>query len=307
MSLPPMSDPSGAGSTADAGSATPGSADEDSADRGSVRPDSADRGSVRPDSVATSAKGEDTDPLPTFGSFPPDFDWDSGLGYTPAGSPPPGFPATAERFTFPELSGRTRHHRNRTRLLGMGVAAGVLLAGGLIGWQLLGPSPAEPGGGGAGAQTSVGAAAPSGAERDKGAEARLMALLPKGYPAGACTPADPPTGAIAKLDCRVNVDPGGPLSASYLLVGDRVALSAAFDGIVRSHAVVTCPGNIQSPGPWRRNATPDRISGMLFCGFDQGRPTLAWTDEAGLRVSTVRSDANGPQLDQLYAWWSSHS
>ena len=34
------------------------------------------------------ASGEDTDPLPTFGSLPPDFDWGAGLGYTPAASPP---------------------------------------------------------------------------------------------------------------------------------------------------------------------------------------------------------------------------
>jgi hypothetical protein len=71
--------------------------------------------------------------------------------------------------------------------------------------------------------------------------------------------------------------------------------------------VVTCPGNIQSPGPWRRNATPQQISGTLVCGVLQNRPTLAWTDDVALLLGVVRADDKGPTLDRLYAWWSSHS
>jgi hypothetical protein len=134
-----------------------------------------------------------------------------------------------------------------------------------------------------------------------------MAMVPKGYPGGSCAPVDPPKDALAQVDCRANVDSGGPSSASYTLVRDPAALNAAFDAVVAANSVVTCPGNIQSPGPWRRNATPDRVSGTLFCGFDRDSPTVAWTDDARLLLSTVRSDQNGPNLDQLYAWWSSHS
>jgi hypothetical protein len=71
--------------------------------------------------------------------------------------------------------------------------------------------------------------------------------------------------------------------------------------------VVNCPGNIQSPGPWRRNATPQQVSGTLVCGLQASRPTLAWTDDIVLLLGVVRADATGPTLDQLYAWWSTHS
>lgn len=250
------------------------------------------------------ASGEDTDPLPTFGSLPPDFDWGAGLGYTPAASPPAGFPATAERFAFPESSGRTRHHRNRARRLGAAAVAGTLLAGGLIGWLVSRPSSGGPEQSGIGPTMTT---TPAGPQRDRAAESRLMAMLPKGYPGGSCAPVDPPKDALAQVDCRANVDSGGPSSASYTLVRDPAALNTAFDAVVAANSVVTCPGNIQSPGPWRRNATPDRVSGTLFCGFDRDSPTVAWTDDARLLLSTVRSDQNGPNLDQLYAWWSSHS
>jgi hypothetical protein len=79
------------------------------------------------------------------------------------------------------------------------------------------------------------------------------------------------------------------------------------DGVTRGTAVVNCPGNIQSPGPWRRNATPRQVSGTLVCGLQQSRPTVAWTDDIVLLLGVVRADDKGPTLDQLYAWWSSHS
>lgn len=75
----------------------------------------------------------------------------------------------------------------------------------------------------------------------------------------------------------------------------------------RGVSVVTCPGNIQSPGPWRRNATPQQVSGTLVCGVQQDRPTLAWTDDIALLLGVVRADDKGPTMDRLYAWWSSHS
>jgi serine/threonine-protein kinase len=43
------------------------------------------------------------------------------------------------------------------------------------------------------------------------------------------------------------------------------------------------------------------------CGLQQSRPTLAWTDDIVLLLGVVRADAKGPTLDQLYAWWSTHS
>jgi hypothetical protein len=91
------------------------------------------------------------------------------------------------------------------------------------------------------------------------------------------------------------------------LLGDKAALSSAFDAEVLDTRVVNCPGNIQSPGPWRRNATPQQVSGTLVCGFKDDVPTLVWTDDDDLLLSSVDGADSGPNLDQLYVWWSSHS
>jgi serine/threonine-protein kinase len=180
-----------------------------------------------------------------------------------------------------------------------GVAAAVVV--GLAAWLLWPSSDASEAPGVDSAQSSTPAPA------DSKAQQKLVGVLPMGYPSSACTPADVPGTALARVDCSGNVDAGGPPSATYTLLGDKGALSAAFDAEVRDTRVVNCPGNIQSPGPWRRNATPQRISGTLVCGFSGDVPTLAWTDEDDLLLSSVDGATGGPNLDQLYVWWSSHS
>jgi hypothetical protein len=142
---------------------------------------------------------------------------------------------------------------------------------------------------------------------DGAAQAKLLRLLPPGYPSSACQQVEPPEGALAQVDCAQNADVDGPPSATYTLLSGKAALQAAFDEAVRETAVVNCPGNIQSPGPWRRNATPQQVSGTLVCGLQQSRPTLAWTDDIVSLLGVVRADPGGTTLDQLYAWWSSHS
>jgi hypothetical protein len=102
-------------------------------------------------------------------------------------------------------------------------------------------------------------------------------------------------------------DPVSPASASYVLTRDEPAMRATFDDIVHHLTLQVCPGRIQSPGPWRRNATPQQISGTLPCGAQAGQPTMAWTTDTDLLVSTIHADAAGLTLDQLYAWWSAHS
>lgn len=139
------------------------------------------------------------------------------------------------------------------------------------------------------------------------AEGQLMSLLPRGYSAAACEGVVPPKGALAQVSCSENTDPGGPLTATYTLAGDNESLLAMFDGVVGALSVVNCPGNIQSPGPWRRNATPDKEAGTLVCGFQQSKPTVAWSTEANLMVSEVQSGPQGPNMVQLYTWWASHS
>jgi hypothetical protein len=97
------------------------------------------------------------------------------------------------------------------------------------------------------------------------------------------------------------------MTATYSLVKDKATLDAAFNAVLAASTRVNCPGNIQSPGPWRRNATPDKTSGTLFCGLRDDRPTVVWTDDARLVVSSVRAGPQSPTFDELYAWWSSHS
>ena len=191
-----------------------------------------------------------------------------------------------------------RHRQTRPGLIVGGVAA--VLAVGLAAW-LFWPS--------SGGQPSSNTAAPTTTEKpvDAEAQAKLLSFLPPGYPSNSCAQVPPPTGAVARVDCTQNGDADGPPSATYTLVRDSAGLQAAFDDVVHAGSVVTCPGNIQSPGPWRRNATPQQISGTLVCGVLQNRPTLAWTDDVALLLGVVRADDKGPTLDRLYAWWSSHS
>jgi hypothetical protein len=194
-----------------------------------------------------------------------------------------------------------RHGRPRLAIIGA-VCAAVLIVVAAVGFWMLRPASTTAGEPNTGADETAESPTP-----DPEAATRLFRLIPPGYPAGACTTVTPPKDALAKLDCQKNVDPGGPATASYTLLSDKVALRAAFDGVVRGTRVVNCPRNMQSPGPWRRNATPQLVSGTLVCGFAQTRPTVAWTDEIALVLNTVESAPPGPNLDQLYDWWSTHS
>ena len=82
------------------------------------------------------------------------------------------------------------------------------------------------------------------------------------------------------MTCTTNADPGGAGWAVYAITRGPAELRTALDGSLRGVAVVTCPGNIQSPGPWRRNATPQQVSGTLVCGLRNGVPTIVRTTEA---------------------------
>jgi hypothetical protein len=176
---------------------------------------------------------------------------------------------------------------------------GVIVVGVVV-WLLV------PSGDGGSTSTSSTSASPT-RTADPRAETQLRGLLPRGYAAEACEMQAPPEGALAKAACGANSDPGGPPSATYTIAADDTALDAAFNDVVEASSIVTCPGNIQSPGPWRRNATPQKVSGVLFCGLQANRPVVAWTNTDESLIAVVESGAQGPGLDQLYTWWSSHS
>jgi serine/threonine kinase PknH len=238
-----------------------------------------------------------------------DDDWPQGYNPPPlderATYPPlPEQDTFAGRFTAPlTIDPRTTPVKpQRGRLVPIVAGAAGVLAIGLAAW-LFWPSSD------AGEPSNTASTPPTTTEQtvDTEAQAKLLRLLPPGYPSNSCKHVDPPKDALAQVDCTKNADTDGPPSATYTLVRDKAALQAEFDGVTRDTAVVNCPGNIQSPGPWRRNATPQQVSGTLVCGLQASRPTLAWTDDIVLLLGVVRADAKGPTLDQLYAWWSTHS
>jgi hypothetical protein len=197
-----------------------------------------------------------------------------------------------------------KESRERKRIVLLGAVGLVVVAVAGLAFWLLRPMPATSDSPSANSAAST---TPVSTPSDADAQARLVRLLPPGYAPGSCKPVAPPKDALARISCGKNSDPGAPSSATYTLVPDEAALRVAFDGIVHASTIVNCPRNIQSPGPWRRNATPQQISGMLVCGFQQNLPTVAWTTDAERLVSVVQADQRGPTLDQLYTWWSTHS
>ena len=138
--------------------------------------------------------------------------------------------------------------------------------------------------------------------------ARVSRGLPAGYTPDSCPPkAIVEAGGVASLACGRNNDPGGPLSGIYTVFGDRTTLNETFDRAVYASTQKICPGNMQSPGPWRRNATPERESGVLFCGTRGETPVIIWSDVERLQLATVLGSPGGPNLDELYGWWTQHS
>lgn len=266
------------------------------------------RSSEPPDSWPSAPEGgfaepdpDDADTGPLHISTPPPSLPEGGLPgdvrlYTPSDA------AWPRRFEPLTVNPRPVRRPRQPMILGGAAVLAVVLLAALAIW-LFRPS-SEP-------STTADDAPPSttAAEEspDPEAQDRLLRLLPAGYPSESCTPAAADEGAVAEVSCEKNSDPGGPLSATYTLAKDEAALEAAFDDSIRAATRVNCPGNIQSPGPWRRNATPQKTSGVLFCGIQGDRPTVIWTNVDDLLVSSVQSGPQGPTFDQLYAWWSSHS
>ncbi|MBB4856517.1 hypothetical protein HNP40_003938 [Mycobacteroides chelonae] len=210
-----------------------------------------------------------------------------------------GSGALTSAVDFSSWKDKRTERSKRPLMIGGAVLAAVVVGGVVTVFASQGGEDA-PAGPTAAPQTTV-------SSRDSDAETRLLSMLPTGYAASVCKAVEPANEAVAQVKCGRTDDPDGPAEASYSLVKDKSALAAGLSRLTKRNAVVVCPGRIQSPGPWRRNATPDLVSGTVFCGTNQGHPVVGWTDEERLLLSETRSGAAGPTLDQLYAWWSSHS
>lgn len=213
-------------------------------------------------------------------------------------APPAG--TREPRFDAPMSVNPRPVHRDRRPVILISAATAAVLGLGVLAWAFW-PS-SDPG-----QEPAADTATTTEADSSQEAESRLLALVPKGYAEGACEVVVPTKDALAQVSCSKNDDPGGPLTATYTLMKDAESLKESFDGLISSSSVVNCPGNIQSPGPWRRNATADQIAGTLVCGFQQSKPTVAWTTDADLLMNEIQSGPQGPNMVQIYSWWASHS
>ena len=138
---------------------------------------------------------------------------------------------------------------------------------------------------------------------------RLRRSLPPGYPPQACAPIPHRVPALAALQCGSHPAIPAANTAHYTLYEVTTDLDTAFTAVTAATAPQVCPGGYQSPGAWRRNASPELVAGTLLCGTNQAaQPTVAWTTESTLVLATINADTpQFPTLAQLYTWWSTHS
>lgn len=258
-----------------------------------------------------------SEPVPDQVPAPAGATWGSvdDINHSPADEPRPP-PSSVLGTAWPGQFGAPPALRSRQtsqpKLLAGAIALAAVVAVGLAIWLLqpshpLAGAPHATGTTSAKATASATSTAPVPTPPPAETQARLFSLLPAGYPPDTCKPIAPPQGALAKVSCGQNSDADGPPSATYTLFPDSAALRAAFNRFVHNSTVVECPGRIQSPGLWHRNATPEETSGTLMCGTGQGYPIVGWTTDAELLIGVVRAEVPGSTLDQLYRWWTSHS
>lgn len=218
----------------------------------------------------------------------------------PSPSPPPQkTDATAPSGRHePSLSGRLR---NPWILLATAALAVLLVFAAQGIWLTVRPNTAS------GPRTVTASPSPTSPASTASADAlaRLLSLLPLGYAPGTCRPFLPPKDALARVICDKNVDAGGPSRAIYTLFGETATLRQFFDGLLRTDIMVNCPGESKSPTGWHRPESP-QVGGMVFCAVQESSPTVVWTNEAQLMIFLAQGDPEGPNLDQLYAWWKKH-
>jgi serine/threonine-protein kinase len=140
-------------------------------------------------------------------------------------------------------------------------------------------------------------------------QARLLGLVPPGYPPGACTPATPGPGgewanAVAVVSCGQNTQPGGPSQATYGLFPNPDNLKKTFDGQISNVSLVNCPGEGASPAGWHYDQTPNVIVGLIACGMNNSRPNVVWTTNDKLMLGDVSGDST--TVEDLHKWWASY-
>ena len=131
----------------------------------------------------------------------------------------------------------------------------------------------------------------------------LLEIVSGHHPSGSCAGRDEADEVVVSCtEDGIDV----PASATYRQVGSPDELAAVFDRAVKDLDVVTCPGRIQSPGPWRR-AGATSPAGTVVCGTRGEIPTVAWTTDEHNLLSVISTDPSRRALDVLYTWWSQNS
>ena len=136
------------------------------------------------------------------------------------------------------------------------------------------------------------------------ANARLMAMLPKGYDSGACKATAPISDAVATVDCKQNSLAGGPDSARYVLFKDATTLAEKFtSSIKQDESLFACPGGSNdSPTKWYQD-NPNSPLGQIACGTYKNKPDLVWTYDSKL----FYADVQGSDMNALFEWWKTNA
>jgi hypothetical protein len=132
----------------------------------------------------------------------------------------------------------------------------------------------------------------------------LMGMLPQGFSSSNCKEVTPKGHAVEKVTCDQSSDPGGPSAAAFARYANADDLTSAFQNADGVAVASSCPGNIQSPGPWNFTSS-GQTAGQVECGTakDDNTPVVLWTDNAKLRVAAV----SGSDITSLYQWWTKKS
>jgi serine/threonine kinase PknH len=228
-------------------------------------------------------------------STPPVDDTDQGGPPSPP-SQQPGGPAPVEPVP--------PRKRNRWPIVAAAAVVVVIAFLSVSIWLMMKPSGQQP------PKVSAGKPPPPSTAASSDAQARLLNLLPSGYPAGVCTPATPESGsiwvnAVAMVSCGQNTKPGGPSHATYGLFPTADGLKTAFTDDIANVSLVNCPGEGGSPASWHNDRTPDATAGQIACGNYNNTPNVIWTFDAKLMLSDVYGDP--ATVADLHTWWDAYS
>jgi hypothetical protein len=147
---------------------------------------------------------------------------------------------------------------------------------------------------------------PTPTENPDSFQAKLMALIPTGYPTSVCQAASPPSpGALATIDCDKSVQPGGPEAARYSIFADKDQLTLHFnESLKENEETLRCPGaDADSPIDWNFKANPDEVAGQVACGSYKGNADIMWTQYDQLLLADVQST----DMNALHDWWLNYS